>query len=77
VGSELPITIYKFAEKFANQSTPPLPISIQQKSSHGAAPDHYVPNTTRAREELNFHQHIMLSAAIKKTIEWYRNKNTI
>jgi len=77
VGSELPITIYKFAEKFANQSTPPLPISIQQKSSHGAAPDHYVPNTTRAREELNLHQHIMLSAAIKKTIEWYRNNNTI
>ncbi len=77
VGSELPITIYKFAEKFAHQSAPPLPISIKQKSSHGAAPDYYVPDTTRAREELNLHQHIMLSAAIKKTMGWYRNKNTI
>lgn len=74
VGSEHPITIHKFAEKFANQSVPPLAVSIQKKSSDGAAPDYYVPDTTRAREELNLHQRIMLSAAIKKTMKWYTNK---
>jgi len=75
VGSELPITIYKFAEKFANQSAPPLPISIQQKSSHGVAPVHYVPDTSRARSELDLQQIIPLSTAIKKTMQWHRDIN--
>lgn len=77
VGSERPVKIHKLADIFANQSVPPLPVTIQKKSSHGAAPDYYVPNTARARNELNLRQRIMLSAAIKKTMKWYGNKNKI
>jgi len=72
VGSERPIAIHKFAEMLASQSVPPLPVTIQKQSFYGTAPDHYVPDTTRAREEMNLRQHIMLLAAIKKTMNWYR-----
>lgn len=76
VGSELPITIREVAEAFAEESVPPLPVSILKKPSQGAAPDYYVPDTTRARSELNLRQRITLSTAVKKTMQWHRDINS-
>jgi len=73
VGSEMPVTIREIAEEFANQSVPPLPVSTLKKSSHGVAPDYYVPDTSRARSELDLRQRIPLSTAIKKTKQWHRD----
>jgi dTDP-glucose 4,6-dehydratase len=75
VGSELPITIREIAEEFANESVPPLPVSILKKPSQGVAPDYYVPDTSRARAELNLQQIIPLATAIKKTMQWHKNIN--
>lgn len=75
VGSELPITIREIAEEFADESDPPLPISVLKKSSHGVAPDYYVPDTSRARSELDLQQIIHLSTAIKKTMQWHKDIN--
>jgi dTDP-glucose 4,6-dehydratase len=73
VGSEMPVTIREIAEEFANESVPPLPVSTLKKSSHGVAPDYYVPDTSRARSELDLRQRILLSTAIKKTMQWHRD----
>lgn len=76
VGSELPVTIREVAEEFSKESVPPLPVSILKKPSQGAAPDYYVPDTFRARSELNLRQRITLSTAVKKTMQWHRDINS-
>jgi Nucleoside-diphosphate-sugar epimerases len=76
VGSELPITIREIAEEFANESVPPLPVSVLKESSHGVAQDYYVPDTSRARFELDLKQRIPLSKAVKKTMQWHRDINS-
>jgi nucleoside-diphosphate-sugar epimerase len=75
VGSELPITIREIAKIFANESVPPLPVSILKKPSQGVAPDYYVPDTSRALSELNLQQIIPHATAIKKTMQWHRDIN--
>lgn len=76
VGSELPITIRELAEAIANESAPPLRVSILKHNNTGVAPDHYVPDTARARSELGLQQNIPLPAAIRKTMQWYSGKNS-
>lgn len=75
VGSEMPVTIREVAEEFAKESVPPLPVSILKESFHGIAPDYYVPDTSRARSELDLQQIIPLSKAVKKTMQWHRDIN--
>ena len=76
IGSELPISIREVAEEFANKFVPPLPVSILKKNYHGVAPDYYVPDTSRARSELDLQQRISLSTAIRKTMQWHRDINS-
>ncbi|MEW6668834.1 MAG: NAD-dependent epimerase/dehydratase family protein [Thermodesulfobacteriota bacterium] len=73
VGSELPVTIRAVAEEIANESEPPLGVSVLGQSLHGVAPDHYVPDTSRAQSEVGVRQFITLSEAVRKTMRWYRN----
>jgi nucleoside-diphosphate-sugar epimerase len=76
VGSELPITIREIAEAIANESEPPLHVSILKNNISGVAQDYYVPDTARARSELGLQQNIPLLVAIKKTMQWYNDKNS-
>jgi dTDP-glucose 4,6-dehydratase len=75
VGSELPITIRKIAEAFANESVPRVAVSVLKKSSGGVAPDYYVPDIARARTELNLKQRIPFTTSIKKTMQWHKDIN--
>jgi len=75
VGSELPITIRKIAEAFANESVPRVAVSVLKKSPRGVAPDYYVPDIARARTELNLKQRIPFTTSIKKTMQWHRDIN--
>jgi len=75
VGSEIPTTIHEVAKEFAKETVPALPVSILKRSSGGVAPDYYVPDTTRARTELNLQQRISFTTSIKKTMQWHRNIN--
>lgn len=72
VGSERPTTIREIAEGIANESVPPLPISILKASCRGVAQDHYVPDTSRARSELQLQQIVPLATATRKTMHWYK-----
>ena len=76
VGSELPITIREIAEAIANESDPPLHVSILKNNIRGVAQDYYVPDTARARSGLGLQQNIPLPVAIKKTMQWYSGKNS-
>jgi len=76
VGSELPVTIRELAEAIANESDPLLRVSVLKNNIHGIAPDYYVPDTARARSGLGLRQNIPLPVAIKKTMQWYRGKNS-
>lgn len=75
VGSEMPITISEVAKEFAKETVPSLSVSILKKSSGGVAPDYYVPDTTRARTELNLKQRIPFTTSVKKTMQWHKDTN--
>jgi len=73
VGSAFPLTIQALAEEIANESVPPLNVSILGGSSEGVAQSHYIPDTARAQAEIGVSQLIPLPEAIRKTMRWYRN----
>lgn len=74
VGSEIPTTILELAEKIAAEYDPPLNIHVLGKSLAGVAPDHYLPDATRAQAELGLNQFISLESAIRKTLNWHKLK---
>jgi nucleoside-diphosphate-sugar epimerase len=76
VGSELPITIQEIAGAIADESVPHLPVSILKESYSGVAQDYYVPDTSRARSELDLQQRIPLQIAVRKTLQWHRDINS-
>ena len=77
VGSECPTTIREMAEFIANGSLFQLGVSVLGRSGEGVAPDHYVPDTTRAQSHMELRQFITLAEAIRKTLNWYRNNYLI
>lgn len=72
VGSESAITILGLARAFARGSVPPPAVSILGESVPGTAPNHYVPDTSRAMSELCLRQTVSLDAAIGRTMRWHR-----
>lgn len=70
VGSGESYTIAELAWKVAELSGN-VPISICQKARSGVLPERYVPNVTRAAEELGLNSWIPLEQAIMKTVNGY------
>jgi dTDP-glucose 4,6-dehydratase len=64
VGSEEPISIADLAATVRQSLKAPSEIRIARKSVPGAAPERYVPDTWRARNELGLRQSILLRDAI-------------
>ncbi len=74
VGSDHPISIRDLATmiaKVAGMST--AKIEVRGKPSLQAAPERYVPDITRAKDELGLKISIPLDEALHRTIEWYRS----
>lgn len=75
LGSENPISIAGLAQKIA-AAAGISPTQIHQQPAPQAAeftaPARYVPDTSRAREQLSLAQYTPLDAALTKTIEWSR-----
>jgi nucleoside-diphosphate-sugar epimerase len=76
VGSADPITISSLAQTVADVVNPRVSVTIT-----GARPapvadpiDRYVPNTDRARTELNLRSTVTLAGAIKRTERWYTER---
>lgn len=73
VGSDYAISISDLAKKItqiAGTSNPE--IIILGTSSPDAAPERYVPDISRAQNELGLSIEVALDEALYKTIEWYR-----
>lgn len=74
VGSETALTIAEIAHIVAAAFEPPVPVVIAQVPVAGKAPERYVPQTVRARQQLGLEQTISLQEAVRKTIIWHKQQ---
>lgn len=73
VGSEASISIAALAQKVVDAAGTAAAIQIQTPvASDGAAP-RYVPDTSKARQELCLAEYTLLNSALLKTIQWSRS----
>ena len=72
VGSAEEITIAGLARTVAESTRPGTPIEIARQPIPGSPPARYVPNVTRAAEELNLRPLISLPEGIRRTCDWQR-----
>ena len=51
--------------------SPKREVIIMRQPSAGLLPERYIPDTTRARNELGLTQKVTLEQAIQATLQWY------
>ncbi len=74
VGSEESLSILDLAEQIPNVLGCKLDIFTRQQPQPGSAAAYYVPNTARARLELQLPAAMALQEAIVRTAGWYANQ---
>ena len=72
VGSEEAVSIAELAACVAACFERRTEVAIRGRKDPDKPVEQYVPDTTKARTELGLSQHIDLTSAVKKTIEWHR-----
>lgn len=75
VGSEHDVSIAELAMRVASTMESKQEIRIAGEATPGAAPERYVPSTSRARSELGLSQWIPLDEAIRRTAAWHRRES--
>ena len=73
VGSGKDITIKQVANTVAQSVSPKLKVNIAEVSDAEKKPERYIPNVSRAKNELGLREIINLSEAIRLTKNWYLN----
>ena len=73
MGSDQEVTISELAATVAGLGQG-IGVRIAEKPAPGAPADRYVPDTTRARTELNLTQTVSLVEGIRRTSEWAGGK---
>jgi nucleoside-diphosphate-sugar epimerase len=71
VGSQDAVSIAELAATVAATLNPGTQIGVAQEAHIGALAQRYVPDTSRARNELGLAQHISLEDAIGRTYDWH------
>jgi dTDP-glucose 4,6-dehydratase len=71
VGSERELSIAGLAATVAAELEPSTAIRVMGLPFPGAAPERYVPDTSRARLELGLRELVPLEDAIRRTAKWY------
>ncbi|HET6351094.1 MAG TPA: NAD-dependent epimerase/dehydratase family protein [Coriobacteriia bacterium] len=74
-GSDQDLSILELAETVSRVLCPDAHIEVAQTPVPGALPARYVPDITRARDELGLSPIISLEDGIGRTAEWHRNAN--
>ncbi len=74
VGSDKAMSIAELAHFIAGIFSPAKEVIITQQASPTLLPERYIPDTTRARNELGLTQKIALEQAIHATLRWYSQK---
>jgi len=72
VGSESEVSILDLASAVAAAVEPELRVVVAGTPAPGRPPERYVPDVTRAREELGLRASVDLGEAIRRTIAWHR-----
>ncbi|CAG0946623.1 dTDP-glucose 4,6-dehydratase [Anaerolineae bacterium] len=72
VGSAEDLTIAELAERVSNAFAPRVEVKITQVAQPGRASERYVPDVTRATQELDLRQWVTLSDSLQRTILWHR-----
>jgi dTDP-glucose 4,6-dehydratase len=71
VGSEEALSIAELARTAAALHAPPLPVHIARAPVLDTPPSRYVPDTTRARQELALKSDIRLGEALRRSYRWH------
>ena len=77
VGSEDAMSIAELAKIVSEYFTPKTKIQILGKSNNDVAAPRYVPDTSKAHNELNLRQSLLRDDGIQRTIEWRKKNNPI
>jgi nucleoside-diphosphate-sugar epimerase len=71
VGSAAAVTIHELARVVAQAVGPGVPIEVAQRSIAGMPAQRYVPDVTRAADELGLRPMVTLADGIGRTIAWH------
>lgn len=74
VGSEHDVSVGDLAARVAAAAGPSLTVEIARRPAADALPERYVPSTRRAREELGLTETVGLDEAIRRTLDWHRER---
>jgi dTDP-glucose 4,6-dehydratase len=72
VGAEEAVSIEALARKIVHTVNTDTPIHIQNPGNADVLPPRYVPDTSKARQELGLQEYVPLDAALVKTLQWSR-----
>ena len=70
VGSGEAISISSLAHMIANLRSPSLPVRILQQATPSVPPTRYIPDVTRAAEELNLAVKVTLRNSLERTLQY-------
>jgi nucleoside-diphosphate-sugar epimerase len=71
VGSLHEVTIAELARRMVRETSPGTRIQIAGTPKPGAPPERYVPDTTRAEQQLGLSGWISLEEGIRRTFQWH------
>jgi nucleoside-diphosphate-sugar epimerase len=74
VGSAEDLSIAELADRVGRAFAPPIAIKIAQAAQLGRSPERYVPDVTRAAQELSLQRWIDLDESVRRTIVWQQNR---
>jgi len=75
VGSDEAVNLADLANMVASASSSKLSVLVAKKSDPAVLPSRYVPQTLRARTELQLNQHVGLVDSIQRTLRWSLTKS--
>jgi dTDP-glucose 4,6-dehydratase len=74
VGSAIPVTIAETAAAVSRTLPGNVPVVIARKPTPGQAPPRYVPDSSRAKRELDLREWIGLEEGILRTARWHQRQ---
>jgi dTDP-glucose 4,6-dehydratase len=77
LGSDAVMTVLELAQAVARECTPPAEVNILGRPGPSEVVDFYVPDISRARQELKLDVFIGFPEAIRRTLDWGRRQSSL
>ena len=75
IGSDQPVSILELAQSIAANADDSLEIVAKKIPDPNQTPAHYVPDTSRAKNELGLEQNFEIDQSLAETISWHRKRD--